>query len=296
MGVHKGRLRAGGAAGQELRAPWNKQGAAAPVLVQGWYKSPGPWRQGIYHSPRQKQANDFTGFIQNRRRESFLYRPDETPEYRRQGRCSHQHRDCRATTSTMLPQESLEQEEAVLLSSACVSAWEAKHSHPPLHLRSMEVANLLPTYVEAHSSQEISSGSLQQAGTHPAAAQWCFVLLGTASNSPTIAKAEQQRAGKRHQLPVNSPICALEHLPKIFHLIWALFCTKPSTVLEKEMITKIYFKLLKKKVKRLKSLSRFTELWIAFLFLCQKRHLSGFRSLTICKEVHRLLIKANILD
>lgn len=43
-----------------------------------------------------------------------------------------------------------------------------------------------------------------------------FVLLDTASSSPTIAKVEQQRAGKRHQLPVSSPICALEHLPKTF--------------------------------------------------------------------------------
>lgn len=122
MGMQKGRLRAGGAAGQELRAPCNKQGAAVPAVVQGWYKSPRPWRQDIYDSPRQKQANDFTGFIQNRRRESFLYRPDETHQYGRQGRCSHQQRVYRATTSTMLPQESLEQGEAALLSSACVLA------------------------------------------------------------------------------------------------------------------------------------------------------------------------------
>lgn len=38
-----------------------------------------------------------------------------------------------------------------------------------------------------------------------------FVLLGTA-----IAKVEQQRAGKRHRLPMSSPICALEHLPETF--------------------------------------------------------------------------------
>lgn len=48
-----------------------------------------------------------------------------------------------------------------------------------------------------------------------------FVLMGTASKS-TIAKVEQQRDGKRHRLPVCSPSCALEQLPKTFLIIRVL--------------------------------------------------------------------------
>lgn len=65
---------------------------ALPALVQGWYKSPGPWSSTTYTGlPKQEWASDFTGFIQNTRK-SLLYRHQETHQYGRgQGRCSPQH-------------------------------------------------------------------------------------------------------------------------------------------------------------------------------------------------------------
>lgn len=183
-----------------------------PALVQGWYKSPGPWRQDIYHSPRQKQANDFTGFIQNRRRESFLYRPDETHQHGRQGRCSHQHTEI---TELSLP-------------PCChSSSWsrkklpfsvlpEAEHTLPPHHSRSMKWQTCSPPMQKRTQQSRDPLCRLAEGWNSSSSSSVVFVLLGTASNSPTIAKVEQRRAGKRHRLPVSSPICALEHLPKTF--------------------------------------------------------------------------------
>lgn len=83
----------------------------------------------------------------------------------------------------MLPQEPLEQEEAALLNSACVSASEAEHTLPSHHLSNMEVANLLSTYSEKHTAVERSLlCKLAESWNSSSSNSVVFVLQGTASN------------------------------------------------------------------------------------------------------------------
>lgn len=86
------------------------------------------------------------------------------------------YRDCRATSSIMLPWENpFNQKKSALLDSVCVSAWAAEHAFLPHHSWNMEAMHLLPTYSgKSHSSPGITLVSLQSTGSHVAAATWCF--------------------------------------------------------------------------------------------------------------------------
>lgn len=153
--------------------------------------------------------------------ESFLYRPDETHKYRRQGRCSHQHPEI-AELSLPLCSHRSPWSRRSCPSQLCLcfsmrsrahclpttpQVWKWQTCSPPMQKSTQQSRDPLCWPAEGWNSSSSSSV--------------VFVLMGTASNL-TIAKVEQQRAGKRHQLPVHSPICALEHLPKTFLIIRVL--------------------------------------------------------------------------
>lgn len=87
-------------------------------------------------------------------------------------------------------------------------AWKWQTCSPPMQKSTQQLRDPLCRLAEGWNSSSSSSVVL--------------VLMGTESDSSTTAKIEQQRAGKRHQLPVSSPICVLERLPKTFLIIRVL--------------------------------------------------------------------------
>lgn len=196
------------------------RGAAVPAVLQGWYKSPGPWRHSPLTKTRPMTSQDLfkTGG-------SFLYRPDETHEYRRQGRCSHQHSEIAEQ-----PLPSCCHREMLPFSALPVFQHEKQSTLSLPTTTTQEVANLLPTPAEKHTAVKRSPLSPCRGWNSSSSSSVLFVLMGTISNSLTIAKVEQQRARKRHQLPVSFPICALEHLPKTYLIIRVLlYQAQPCT-------------------------------------------------------------------
>lgn len=131
-------------------------------------------------SPSQERANDFTGFIQNRRRNSFLYRHHETHQYGRgQGRCSQQRAaiaelllpPCHSgrvplsrekLPSSILPVFQRETQSTPSLPTAHAAQWQCIGS-PPIQ--------------KANINGEITSVSSQRTGTHLATSDVAFLLL-----------------------------------------------------------------------------------------------------------------------
>lgn len=92
-----------------------------------------------------------------------------------------------------------------------------KHAHSPCPPVMKHGSDASAPHLFRKSTQQPRDhlGSLAENWNSPSSSYVVFVTGDEpASNLSTIAKVDQQRAGKRYLIPVSSPICALEHLPK----------------------------------------------------------------------------------